>query len=149
MNIHPTSKPFSPSSHLSSLAQPDFTPLMDIVLQLLIFFLLTSSFALQPALEVHLAQAATALPISTPRHIRITIAAGGSLYLDDRPVTLSSLQAQLNHPSFRFRPVLIRADRQVPLGHVVAVWDVCRRLGITEIQIAATPLGDDNRSLMR
>ena len=34
------------------------------------------------------------------------------------------------------QPILIKADRRASLGRVVEVWDMCRDLGITQINIA-------------
>lgn len=124
-------------SHARRLALPlavemDVAPLIDIVFLQLIFFMLTSTFVLQPGISVHLPRAATTEP-SASAHKMITVSRKGDLYLDDRVVTLQEIPSLLPD---RKASLLIRADRGVPFGRVVEVWDLCRSLGIMQVGIA-------------
>jgi biopolymer transport protein ExbD len=113
----------------------DIAPLIDIVFQLLIFFMLTSSFVSQPGMKVHLPKAITAE--ATPRdRIVLTVAQEGHLTLDSRVVTLNELQSRLERMAGDGRPLLIQADQQASVGRIVEVWDLCRSLGISQVHIA-------------
>ena len=111
--------------------------MIDIFLQLLIFFILTSAFTAQPGIKIHLPKAVTA-DVAHRENLVITVAKGEQLYLGSQIVTLQELQNQLASSGKGERPVLIRADRQVSMGRVVEVWDLCRALGIQQVNIATS-----------
>lgn len=115
------------------LRQIDIAPLIDIVFQLLIFFMLTSSFIIQPGIRVNLPRAVTG-GIVTEKNLVITVSAENVIYLDDKIVTLDELRARLK--KFKAKPLLIKSDRRSSLGRIVAIWDLCRDLGIANINIA-------------
>ena len=118
-----------------ALGAIDIAPLIDIVFQLLIFFMLTSNFIVQPGIHVNLPGAATSEVLSQETKV-ITITAENLLFLDGRPVGLRELWSQLASGSGKNLPLLIRADRKASMGRVVEVWDACRKTGIRQINIA-------------
>lgn len=115
--------------------QLDIAPLIDVVFLLLIFFMLTSSFIFQPGIKINLPKAVTSEVIQE-RNLVITINAKNVIYLSNRPVTLKQLKVQLQKAVKEDRPLLIKADRESSLGKVVQVWDLCREIGLTQINIA-------------
>ena len=118
------------------LKQIDIAPLIDIVFQLLIFFMLTSSFVMQPGIKVNLPKAVTSEAIKY-ENIEILITSENVTYLNGNVITTNELKALLKQASKRKgQTVLIRADRHVSLGRVVEIWDMARDLGIAEINIA-------------
>src|SRR3990167_11137034 len=68
------------------LRQIDITPLIDMVFQLLIFFMLTSSFIMQSGIKVNLPKAVTAEP-GREENVTITISRENVLYLDKKVLT--------------------------------------------------------------
>ncbi|MBI3318206.1 MAG: biopolymer transporter ExbD [Candidatus Omnitrophica bacterium] len=117
--------------------QMDMAPLIDIVFQQLIFFMLTSAFVFQPGVKVHLPKSVT--PDVAYRENRVvSVAKGNQLYLGNRLVTLQELRSELAALRDSKRPFLIRADRQASVGRVVEVWDLCRSLGVTQVNIATS-----------
>jgi len=118
------------------LKQIDIAPLIDIVFQLLIFFMLTSSFVMQPGIKVNLPKAVTSEAIKY-ENIEILITSENVIYLNGNVITTNELKALLKQASKRKgQTILIRADRHVSLGRVVEIWDMARDLGIAEINIA-------------
>lgn len=115
----------------------DIAPLIDVVFLQLIFFMLTSAFVFQPGVKVHLPKAVTA-DVIREESLEITISKVGHLSLGSRVVTLQELRSRLGPLGAKGRPLLIRADRQAPLGRVVEVWDLCRLLGISQVNIATS-----------
>lgn len=113
----------------------EITPLIDIVFLQLIFFMLTSSFVLQPQIKIHLPEAATG-ELKHQKNWVITISEKGHLHLGAEPVGLATLRTRLTPLSKSDSSLLIEADRQAPLGAVVAVWDLCRSLGIRQVNVA-------------
>lgn len=108
----------------------------DIVLLLLIFFLLTSSYLIQPGIKVQLPKAATKEALSREK-INITITRSGTVYLEDKPVDITRLPYLLGNIEDKI--ILIKADRAVTVDMTVRVMDVVRRSGANRFVIATTP----------
>ena len=72
-----------------------FSSLTDIVMLLLIFFLLSSTFIVQPGIKVQLPKAESSEDI-LDKSITVTIAPDGLYYINDLQVVLSELGARLN-----------------------------------------------------
>jgi biopolymer transport protein ExbD len=112
---------------------PDMTPMIDMIFQLLIFFLLTSFFIL-PAVTVALPRSRStetrppsSLILSVERDGRLKLA-GQAVSLDDLPALLGAALARRND-----RTVVIQSDRGVPFGKVVEVMEASRDAGAGEI----------------
>ncbi len=117
------------------LRQIDIAPLIDMVFQLLIFFMLTSSFVMQPGIKVNLPKAVTSEAVRL-ENIEIILSSENVIYLDGKVVTTQELRGLLKQVAQRKQPILIKSDRRASLGRVVEVWDMARDLGISQINIA-------------
>jgi len=117
------------------LRQIDIAPLIDMVFQLLIFFMLTSSFIMQPGIKVNLPKAVTSETVK-PENIEIVVSSENVIYLDGKVITTQELKNLLKQAAKRNQSILIKSDRRASLGRVVEVWDLARDLGITQINIA-------------
>ncbi|MGQ0383343.1 MAG: ExbD/TolR family protein [Gammaproteobacteria bacterium] len=115
--------------------------LVDVVLLLVIFFMLSTTFVQDARLRVQLPQA-DASSYERPRNsIVITITAQGSYRIDER--VLVNNQRETLHAGLRqvagenrAQPVIIRADARASHQSVVTAMDVAARLGFTQVNIA-------------
>jgi len=119
------------------LKQIDIAPLIDMVFQLLIFFMLTSSFVMQPGIKVNLPKAVTS-EIVKYENIEVVLSGENVIYLNGKVLTMQELNNLLKTVAKRQQPILIKADRRASLGRVVEIWDMCRDLGIQQINIATS-----------
>lgn len=117
------------------LKQIDIAPLIDIVFQLLIFFMLTSSFIMQPGIKVNLPKAVTS-EIVKSENIDIMITSENVVYLNGRVVNMQELKAVLKIAGKKDQTILIKADKHASLGRIVEVWDLARDMGVTQVNIA-------------
>ncbi len=117
------------------LRQIDIAPLIDVVFQLLIFFMLTSNFVMQPGIRVNLPKAVTSEVVKL-ENIEIIVSAENIVYYHGSVVTSVDLKKLFAQAATRSRAVLIKSDRRASLGRVVEVWDMCRDAGIAQINIA-------------
>lgn len=118
----------------------DLTPLVDTVLNLLIFFMLSSSFAFQPGIRVRLPEAASKEE-EPQRDLVLVLTRDQRLYLNDDPIQLPDLGTRLQE-HLRARNdavVIIKADRDVIHGRVVEVMDIAKEAGVTRLAIATEP----------
>ena len=113
----------------------DIAPLIDVVFQLLIFFMLTSNFVIQPGIKVALPRAITSEVLSSESFI-VTLTGQDLLFLNDKPITIQELVVQLKQAASASKSMLLKADNGASLGRVVEIWDLCRELGIPQINIA-------------
>lgn len=117
------------------LKQIDIAPLIDIIFQLLIFFMLTSSFIMQPGIKVNLPKAVTS-QVLKEQNIIILISSEDVIYIDNKVYTIKELRRFLEEKSKIKPTILIKSDRRSTLGTVVEVWDLCREVGFNQINIA-------------
>jgi biopolymer transport protein ExbD len=116
----------------------DVAPVMSCVLLLLIFLMLTwnSSVQTQAGIGVDLPKAVTSETVKGKSSI-ITVTREKMLYFGNDVVSPAELSGRLalmdNKDS-----VLIKADKGTSLERVVEVWDICRRSGIQQVNIATT-----------
>lgn len=132
MNLRPTSQ-----------EEPDLnlTPLIDVVLLLLIFFMVSTTFVDESRLKIQLPQASAepAPERRTPLVVEVTASGefrvDGKTLLNASPTTLSAAVAKLAGEQ-RDVPITIRADARATHQSVVTAMDVVGRLGFRAINIA-------------
>lgn len=113
------------------------TSLVDVVLNLLIFFMISTSFVVQPGLKVLLPKAATA-PEEGERGRSVIITRDGEIYFERGLVALSELPELFLHQQSKDL-LIIRADERTQHGLVVRVMDLARQSGFQRLAIATTP----------
>ncbi|MEM6327986.1 MAG: biopolymer transporter ExbD [Bacteroidota bacterium] len=111
--------------------------LTDIVLLLLIFFLLTSSFVTQRGLRVELPDTASATPLEA-QYIAVSILPDGSLFVDDTPTTPDSLAITLAELKGDRDAVAVYADREAQIGVLAAVAGAAAELDL-RVSVATDP----------
>ncbi len=120
----------------------NLTSLIDVVLLLLIFFMVSTSFVKQSQITISLPEAESTAPVpETPEQIDIMISATGLFLvngrelINSRPETIrNALQKVSNGDSSL--PLTISADANARHQDVVTAMDVAGRLGFTQISIA-------------
>ncbi len=123
--------------------QLDIAPLIDVVFLLLIFFMLTSNFVLQPGIKVRLPKAVTSEIIDSENLI-VSVTAQDLVYLNYKPIQSAALQDLLEEAARNQSSVLIKSDVGASVGKIVEIWDLCRRSGISKVNIATNPTGSQS-----
>ncbi|MBK8237115.1 MAG: biopolymer transporter ExbD [Deltaproteobacteria bacterium] len=115
----------------------DLTPLIDVVFQLLIFFVLTSTFQNNPSFRVKLPKAKNREVTQQPKALVVTIAKDGSIELDGKAVDARELELRMcaAAQSDETTGVNIRADEATEHQHVVRVMDAARTCGLDKLGI--------------
>jgi len=110
-------------------------PLIDVMFNLLIFFMLTSNFVIQPGIKVALPKAITSEVLSS-ENVIVTLSGQDLLFWNDQPITVGDLGVKIHQAAQDNKAVLLKADTSASLGRVVEIWDLCREAGISQINIA-------------
>lgn len=125
----------------------DMTPMIDIVFQLLIFFLTTTQL-------VRTAREVLSLPSESGSEearsgsgaVTVNLLADGSVLLGDRPMPLEDLSAalaarRLDRPADFEEAALVRADRDAPAAALNTVVRSLRGAGAVGLRLAVDPAG--------
>jgi biopolymer transport protein ExbD len=120
----------------------NLTSLIDVVLLLLIFFMVSTTFVDESRIEIQLPQASTEAPPqakSAPIEISVTASGeyrvNGKTLLNNSPATLSAAVSKVAGEA-RDNAVTIRADARTTHQSVVTAMDVVGRLGFRAINMA-------------
>ncbi len=129
---------------LTDEPEVNLTSLIDVVLLLLVFFMVSTSFVRQAQLKIKLPEsssevdAAEMIPL-----LEIIITADGDFWLNDQqlinndPMTLRTALAEVAGED-RASPVTIRADARSTHQDVITAMDVVARLGFSQVNIATS-----------
>jgi biopolymer transport protein ExbD len=119
----------------------NLTSLIDVVLLLLVFFMVSTSFLKETEIRLRLPEAEAVARSDAEAPLIITVTAEGGYFVDGREVinrrvdTLRRAIAEAAGDD-RSRPVTIRADARTEHQAVVTAMDVAGRMGFTKINIA-------------
>jgi len=118
----------------------DLAPMLDFVLNLLIFFIITTSFIKEAGITVSRAEAMTA-ENKENGNILIAIRPNGDVWMDKRAVDIREVRPLIERLHIE-RPedtVVVIADKESPTGRLTEVMDQVRLGGVSEVSIAAMP----------
>ncbi len=126
----------------------DLTPMIDVVFQLLIFFMLSATFVVQSSIQIELPEAKGATNVEK-KELSITLAYGtdgpegkGKIYLDELSVESLEEMALVISEKTADNPdlfVLIRPDARSDAGRLIEVLGILNSLGISQSSILAQP----------
>jgi biopolymer transport protein ExbD len=127
--------------HVEELGETgiDLAPMLDFVLNLLIFFIITTSFVREAGIVVDRPTAATA-EHKESGNILIAIAANGDIWMDRRQVDLREVRPTIErlHVERPDDTVVVVADKSARAGLVGQLMDEVQLGGIREVAIAAS-----------
>lgn len=115
------------------------TPLVDITLVLLIIFMVTARFLDTSSFDINLPKSSTgAKAPTTENQIFLTLTESGEIFLNKSKVAKDELQIKIRE-LLKEKPglsLVLRADKDVPHGDVVAILDQIRSGGVSQFGIA-------------
>ncbi|HSZ81538.1 MAG TPA: biopolymer transporter ExbD [Polyangia bacterium] len=116
------------------------TPLVDITLVLLIIFMVTASYIVNPAIKVDLPKAASGTE-QTKTTLALTIAKDGVVYLNGERTNDSGIVQYIGGelPKNPDLQAIIAADKVVPHGDVIHVIDLVKRSGVHRFALNVDP----------
>lgn len=119
----------------------ELTSLIDVIFMLVLFFLITTTFASAPGFKVDLPKSSASDIRRDRQDLTISIAQDRSIAINQKYVTDDELkdrlyeEAQLNPATL----VIIQADQSVSHGKVVQVMDLAKQAGLSHLAIATDP----------
>lgn len=120
------------------LVQWESTPMSDIIFNLLLFFLLTASFAAETGLDLSLPKVVEPTVVQA-EDVVVTLTRSGQVFIEEREIRWEAFDEELRGAiaSSVGHRVVVRGDEGVALGKVVEVMDAARRGGAEGLALAA------------
>ena len=120
----------------------DLTPMIDVVFQLILFFLVSTTFAVLPAISVNLPESETALSTEVTG-MTLTVSDKGHMFLNGDEVNFATLNKRLANYDTEGKkkeeyPVALEADDKVTNGTIVKIFDVLRKNGFVAVNLRTT-----------
>ena len=121
--------------------RPDLTPMIDVVFQLLIFFMVTAVFAITPGLDIKLPEAEEA-QAPEKENLFIVVDQDGNMKLNHQSVTFANLKDKLQEKRSLLdntTMIIIQGDERATHGQIVQIMDIARQVGVVDQIIATEP----------
>ena len=120
-------------------AEINVIPLVDLTFNLLIIFMLATPL-LETSINLKLPTATSGTMIEDRATRVVSVERNGRVFLDDVPVAMDGLRAQLQKAVRKDPevPVLVRADQEIPYRQFVKVVDVLKESGVKKMGIVTT-----------
>src|SRR3972149_5267734 len=123
---------------LSADPKLNMVPMIDVVFQLIIFFMVATTIIITPGIALVLPSSATAEPTAMSRLV-VTVVTREEVYINKERYTMRSLNARLAGVSQKEREeiksVVLDGDRAISYSLLVEVLDALRRNGFKAINL--------------
>jgi biopolymer transport protein ExbD len=120
--------------------QLNLTPMIDVVIQLVIFFMVGTQFVdNERKIDIALPLVGQAAPLTeTPDEIVVNVSKEGEISIGSKAVSAEQLRDQLKEARNRYsaQAVVIRGDMNCIYQQVMTVVDICKQAGIENLQVA-------------
>ncbi|MBY0587361.1 biopolymer transporter ExbD [bacterium] len=127
------------SAHLEPDESINMTPMIDVVFNLLVFFLLSATYITEERqLELQVPSVPASAPaVAAPSDLIINIAASGTISINNQELSVEAMEQRLEsaRKNFPGQGVSIRGDKQAAYQFVARVLSVCKRVGIRRIDV--------------
>lgn len=117
--------------------------MVDVVLLVLLFFLVSPTFVTKPGVIINLPESSSVSGIPL-RSIVVTVTAEELVFLNDRRSDLDSLAAEFKrlHEEDPALPLLLQADSSISLETQMRIYRDAQEAGITELAIATRKVSE-------
>jgi len=123
---------------LAPRVEVSLVPMIDVVFQLVVFFMVSTTFILTPGIDLVFPESSTAEPVVMSKLI-VTVVSREEVYLNKERLDLASLDERLREISAEeeevTRTVVLEGDRGMPYDLLVSVLDILRRNGYRGINL--------------
>jgi len=118
----------------------DIAPMVDMIFTLLIFFMATSTFMLQPGFKIELPEANTT-DNATAEYLTVYINQNNEIFLNDRKTTSEQLGAEIEKilPKLKEPNLSINADYRIEYGLVIRITDIAKLAGVRNVILTTQP----------
>jgi len=128
----------------------DLVPMIDVVFQLVVFFMVSTTFIVTPGIALTFPAAATSELVAMTRVV-VTVVSRDELYLNEERFDIPSLSDKLaelkemgsTEQGEVQRTVVLEGDREIPYRLLIEVLDVLRKNGYKAVNLKTRKLSGD------
>lgn len=116
----------------------DLTPLIDIVFQLVVFFMVSSVFNTSPGIELELPESTSTTSVAITELV-ITVENRETVYLNEKVYNMDSLGEAV--AGFEFDPsdegenVVLESAKDIPYQMIISILDILRNNGYEAVNL--------------
>ena len=120
----------------------DLSPMLDVIFQLILFFLVSTTFAVLPGIKLNLPESATS-ENTEASGVTISVEEDGTMFFNEEQITEDQLSLKLKEVELgpyttETYPVSISADYNVKNGTLVKIFDVLRMNSYSAVSLRTT-----------
>ena len=123
---------------LATRTNVELIPLIDVIFQLVVFFMVSTTFILTPGISLILPKSETSEPVVMSKLV-VTVVSRSELYLNQERYDLEGLDQRLSavteQERSEIKTVVLEGDEEVSYHLLVQVLDVLRKNGFTGINL--------------
>lgn len=142
MNFSKSSKQHNPDLNL--------TPLVDVVLLLVLFFMVTAQFSVLPGLKLVLPgiEPTSRANVKAGERLEISVTTEGDIYFEGQATTMKNLPLHLERTGAAGSEVVIvvKADQAISYGRIIKIMDTLRLSGFNRVVFAASYERDEGQA---
>jgi biopolymer transport protein ExbD len=128
----------------------DLVPMIDVVFQLVVFFMVSTTFIVTPGIALTFPAAATSEPVAMTRVV-VTVVSRDEIYLNKERFDIPALSdklAELKEAGSTGqgeiqRTIVLEGDREIPYRLLIEVLDVLRKNGYRAVNLKTSKLTGD------
>lgn len=132
---------YSNRAHLTTGAELNVTPLLDLSFVLLIIFMITTPL-IENSLDLVVPTSSTAKSEVDPAEVQmVSINKDAEIELNEEPLTAAELESRLTAMK-RDQPgiaVVVRPHKDLPIQTFIGIMDLLQRVGITKVGVMTKP----------
>lgn len=117
------------------VSEISITPFIDVVFNLLLFFMISSSILDISQIEINLPESESNVLVEDGSII-LKINAGGKIILDGREIDKTNLETFLTFPKDPNQNLTIAADKSSQIGLIIEIYNIAQKKGYKNISIA-------------
>jgi len=123
---------------MAPMTSVNLIPMIDVVLNLVFFFMVTTTFVVAPGIALTLPTSSTSEPVAVGK-LTISVVSETEVYLNAERHTMASLSERLaaysEEEKGKTKSVVVEGDRTIPYSLMVDVLDVLRRNGFRGVNL--------------
>jgi len=125
---------------LKPQATVDLVPMIDVVFQLVVFFMVSTTFIITPGIGLTFPASTTAEPVVMTKMV-VTVKSREEIYLNQERINISQLGERLEQmgagkddPEVE-RTIILEGDKGAPYSLIIEVLDALRKNGFKDVNL--------------
>ena len=126
---------------LRPMTNVDLIPMIDVVFQLVVFFMVSTTFVVTPGIGLVLPSSSTAEQVAMTNLV-VTVVSEGEVYLNQEALDFAGLEKRLQglaqQETGDIKGVIVEGDRSVSYALMIDILDVLRSTGFRGVSLRTT-----------